>query len=87
MIFSTTEGEDKPLKYPHVFRAAGVVILNKIDLLPHLDFSMPSALANVRRVNPDVPVLAVSARTAEGLNDWYAWIRTQALAVKQTCFI
>jgi hydrogenase nickel incorporation protein HypB len=87
VIFSTTEGEDKPLKYPHMFRAAALVILNKIDLLPHLDFSVPRAIANVRQVNPEVTVLQVSARTGEGLEDWYAWIRSQALAARQFAFV
>jgi hydrogenase nickel incorporation protein HypB len=82
VIFSTTEGEDKPLKYPHMFRAAALVILNKIDLLPHLDFSVPRAVANVRQVNPEVTMLEVSARTGEGLADWYAWIRGQVVAAK-----
>lgn len=86
-IFSTTEGEDKPLKYPHVFRAASLVILNKIDLLPHLDFSMALALANVRLVNPDATVLQISARTGEGLGDWYDWVRTQAEAARQSVFV
>jgi hydrogenase nickel incorporation protein HypB len=86
VIFSTTEGEDKPLKYPHMFRAATLVILNKIDLLPYLDFSVPRAIANVRRVNPDVAMLGISARTGEGLEDWYAWIRSQVVAARQFAF-
>jgi len=84
VIFSTTEGEDKPLKYPHMFRAAALVILNKIDLLPHLDFSVPRAIANVRQVNPDATMLEISARTGEGLEEWYAWIRSQVVAARAT---
>ena len=87
VIFSTTEGEDKPLKYPHMFRAAALVILNKIDLLPHLDFSVPRAVANLRQVNPEATMLEVSARTGEGLADWYAWIRSQVVAARQFAFV
>ncbi|HEX3881060.1 MAG TPA: hydrogenase nickel incorporation protein HypB [Stellaceae bacterium] len=81
-IFSVTEGEDKPLKYPHMFRAAGLVLLNKIDLLPHLDFSVAEATANVRRVNPDATILEVSARTGEGLPGWLAWLKAEAAAAR-----
>lgn len=73
-ILSVTEGADKPLKYPHMFRAAQLVILNKIDLLPYVDFDVDAALANARQVNPDVTVLRLSARTGEGLAAWYAWL-------------
>ena len=77
VIFSTTEGEDKPLKYPHMFGAAKLVIFNKIDLLQHLDFSMERARENVRRVNPDVEIVEVSARTGAGMSAFYDWIFTQ----------
>jgi hydrogenase nickel incorporation protein HypB len=87
VIFSTTEGEDKPLKYPHMFRAAALVILNKIDLLPHLDFSATRAIANVRQVNPGVTILETSARTGEGLEEWYAWIRNQVVAAREFAFV
>ncbi|MBM3563022.1 MAG: hydrogenase nickel incorporation protein HypB [Alphaproteobacteria bacterium] len=82
VIFSTTEGEDKPLKYPHMFSAAKLVIFNKIDLLPHLDFSMERARENVRRVNPDVEIVEVSARTGAGMSAFYEWIFAQ-LNVKE----
>jgi hydrogenase nickel incorporation protein HypB len=62
VLFSVTEGEDKPLKYPHMFRAAELVLLNKTDLLPHVDFSVADALANVRRVNSGTPTLEISAK-------------------------
>jgi hydrogenase nickel incorporation protein HypB len=81
VIFSTAEGEDKPLKYPHMFRAASLVVLNKIDLLPHLDFSVDLALSNISKVNPDAAVLTVSAKTGEGLEEWYGWIRRKTAAV------
>ena len=77
VIFSTTEGEDKPLKYPHMFSAAKLVIFNKIDLLPHLDFSMEQARENVRRVNPGAEILEVSARTGVGMSAFYQWIFAQ----------
>ena len=83
VIFSTTEGEDKPLKYPHMFSAAKLVILNKIDLLPHLDFSMAQARENVLRVNPDVAIVEVSARTGAGMPTLYDWIRAQRVAAEQ----
>ncbi len=82
-ILSVTEGEDKPLKYPHMFRAAEVMILNKIDLLPHLDLDLDLALENARRVNPRATVLQVSARTGEGMEHWYGWLR-QAAAQART---
>lgn len=68
------DGEDKPLKYPDMFAAADLVLLNKIDLLPHLDFDVTIAIANARKVNPRVKVLEVSARTGQGLDAWIAWI-------------
>jgi hydrogenase nickel incorporation protein HypB len=77
-ILSVTEGDDKPLKYPHMFRAAELVLLNKIDLLPYVEFDVAAAIANARQVNPALTVLCVSARTGEGLPAWYAWIDEQA---------
>ena len=73
MVCSITEGEDKPLKYPLMFRACELVIVNKIDLLPHLDIDLDLLLSNIDAVNPDVPRLLTSARTGEGvdaLRDW-----------------
>ncbi len=78
VVLSVTEGDDKPLKYPHIFRAAALMILNKTDLLPHVDFDMAAALANARKVNPDIEVLALSARTGEGLEAWYDWLRRES---------
>jgi hydrogenase nickel incorporation protein HypB len=83
VIFSVTEGEDKPLKYPHMFRAASVIVINKIDLVPHLDFSLEKAIANVRLVNRDASVLQVSARCGEGLQTWRDWLRAEAVAVRE----
>ena len=78
-ILSVTEGDDKPLKYPHMFRAADLLLLNKIDLLPYVDFDMARATANARRTNPAIEVIPVSARTGEGMGEWEQWIaRAQA---------
>jgi len=81
-ILSVTEGEDKPLKYPHMFRAAELMILNKTDLLPHVDFDVGRATENARKVNPKIVVLALSARTGQGLESWYSWLRNEAQAAR-----
>jgi len=73
-ILSVTEGEDKPLKYPDMFRAADVMLLNKCDLLPYLEFDAELAEANARRVNPGITVFRVSATRGEGMDAWLAWI-------------
>lgn len=77
VIFSVTEGEDKPLKYPHMFRAARVVILSKMDLAPHVRFDVARAMENARSVNPGIRVFRLSAYSGEGLGDWYAWLKEQ----------
>jgi len=74
MVYAVTEGEDKPLKYPVMFRAVDVVVVNKIDLLPHLDFDMGLFLANLHGVNPRVEVIQASARTGEGVDAWCSWL-------------
>jgi hydrogenase nickel incorporation protein HypB len=75
VIFSVTEGEDKPLKYPDMFRAADLMLLSKCDLLPYLDFDADLAVANARRVNPDIQVIRVSANNGEGMDKWLGWIK------------
>jgi hydrogenase nickel incorporation protein HypB len=75
VVVSVTEGEDKPIKYPHMFRASEVMILNKIDLLPHIQFDVDRCLAFARQVNPRIRVIQVSATRGDGLEDWYAWLR------------
>ena len=70
-VISTTEGEDKPLKYPHMFRAAEVVIINKIDLAPYTGFDEDACVQNIKSINPEAQLLKVSARTGEGMEDWY----------------
>lgn len=75
MVYSVTEGEDKPLKYPVMFRAVDVVLLNKIDLVAHLDADVRTYTSRVREVNPTTEILPVSARTGEGMEAWYDWLR------------
>jgi hydrogenase nickel incorporation protein HypB len=86
VVLSVTEGEDKPLKYPHIFRAANLMILNKSDLLPHLDFDVARVIANARDVNPHIIVLNVSGRSGEGLDGWYDWIRQEASRMGEAAF-
>jgi hydrogenase nickel incorporation protein HypB len=80
VVASVTEGEDKPLKYPHMFRASAALVLNKIDLLPHLRFDVDRFLANARQVNPRQVVFHVSATRGDGLADWYGWLLEQRAA-------
>ncbi|KAF0225966.1 MAG: hydrogenase nickel incorporation protein [Rhodospirillaceae bacterium] len=82
-ILSVTEGEDKPLKYPDMFAAASMMVLNKVDLLPYLDFDVARCIEFARRVNPDIVVLQVSARSGQGMDEWLAWVnegRRRAIA-------
>ncbi|MBM4491202.1 hydrogenase nickel incorporation protein HypB [Prescottella equi] len=74
VLISVTEGDDKPLKYPHIFAVADLVIVNKIDLLPYVDFDPDACEKNARSVNPDVRVINLSATSGEGLERWYAWL-------------
>jgi hydrogenase nickel incorporation protein HypB len=83
MISSVTEGEDKPLKYPLMFRACELVILNKIDLLPHLDFDVERFLDNLHQVHPGVEHLLVSARTGEGVEQVRDWLQRQLPAASE----
>ncbi|MBP2448315.1 hydrogenase nickel incorporation protein HypB [Rhizobium leguminosarum] len=78
VVLSVTEGEDKPLKYPDMFAAADLMILNKSDLLPHLDFNAGLCIANALRVNPRLQTLTVSARSGEGMEAFYAWLEASA---------
>ena len=83
VVLSVTEGEDKPLKYPDMFHAASLLLLNKIDLLPHLRFDVERCLAYARRVNPAIEVLQLSATTDQGMAEWLAWIERGAMAARQ----
>jgi hydrogenase nickel incorporation protein HypB len=78
MVYSITEGEEKPFKYPVMFRAADVVVVNKIDLLPHLDFDLDSFLAALAAVNPAARVICTSARTGEGVGEWCSWLTDES---------
>ena len=75
-ILSVTEGEDKPLKYPDIFAKADLLLINKIDLLPYLDFSPEVCIENARRVNPDIRPITISATTGEGMQAWLDWLRS-----------
>ncbi|ENR5390695.1 TPA: hydrogenase nickel incorporation protein HypB [Providencia rettgeri] len=79
-VLSVTEGEDKPLKYPHMFAAADIMLLNKIDLLPYLNFDVDACIANAKQVNPNIQVIQVSAIRGEGMDAWLAWLETQLCA-------
>jgi hydrogenase nickel incorporation protein HypB len=82
MVSAVTEGEDKPLKYPLMFRTCELVLVNKIDLLPHLDFDLDLFLHNLEAVHPGVPTLQVSARTAHGVDEWCQWLMRVAAPVE-----
>lgn len=77
VIISVTEGTDKPLKYPYMFAAADLILINKADLLPYVDFDVEQCTRHARSVNPDVRVLTLSATTGEGLAHWYDWLAEQ----------
>ena len=74
MVYAITEGEEKPLKYPVMFRAVDAVVVNKMDLLPHLDFDLGLFRDNLSKINPDAKVFEVSAKSGEGLDEWIAWL-------------
>lgn len=77
VVISVTEGEDKPLKYPHMFAAAKLMLINKVDLLPHLKFDVEACIANARQVNPQIEVILVSATTGQGMEQWVQWFEQQ----------
>jgi len=74
MVCSVTEGEDKPLKYPLMFRTCELVLINKVDLLPHLEFDLDQLLYNIDQVHPDVETIVLSARTGDGIEAWREWL-------------
>ena len=74
VVLSVTEGEDKPLKYPDMFRAARLMLLNKCDLLPYLNFDVSLAIANAKRVNPEIEIIQLSATSGAGMDEWLGWI-------------
>jgi hydrogenase nickel incorporation protein HypB len=77
VIMSVTEGADKPLKYPHMFRTADLMLVNKIDLLPYVDFDVTDCVSYARRANSQVQVIEVSATRGDGLDAWYTWLKKQ----------
>jgi hydrogenase nickel incorporation protein HypB len=78
VVISVTEGTDKPLKYPHMFAAAELVIINKTDLLPYVEFDVDVCAAHARAINPKVDLISLSATTGEGVDRWYSWIDVHA---------
>lgn len=79
-VLSVTEGEDKPLKYPHMFAAASLLLLNKVDLLPYLNFSLEKCIACAREVNPDIEIIEISATRGDGMDAWLHWLEAQQCA-------
>ena len=77
VVLSVTEGEDKPLKYPDMFHAADLMILNKIDLLPYLDFDLDQCIQYAKQVNPKIKILSLSAKTGAGMEAWLQWIKAE----------
>lgn len=84
VVISVTEGADKPLKYPHMFAAAGLVLINKTDLLPYVDFDLGICTRHARSINPQLEILPLSATTGEGVDAWYAWINARANGLCRT---
>jgi len=82
VLLSVTEGEDKPLKYPDMFRRASLMLLSKVDLLPHLDFDLGRCIDNAHRTNPDLAVIGISALTGEGIPQWLDWLARGAEATR-----
>src|SRR5262249_32406057 len=80
VLASVTEGADKPVKYPHMFRSAGLVLVSKTDLLPHLDFDLDRCTADLAKISPGAAWLPVSARTGDGIGRWYDWLRRRTPA-------
>ncbi|MDD5273498.1 MAG: hydrogenase nickel incorporation protein HypB [Methylovulum sp.] len=86
VILSVTEGEDKPIKYPDMFHAADLMILNKIDLLPYLDFNSEECIQFAKQVNPKIKVLSLSAKTGEGMDNWLQWLKAE-LALQRIAYV
>ena len=83
VILSVTEGVDKPLKYPHMFKASRLMLVNKIDLLPYVDFDVQQCIDYARQINPDIEVIEVSATQGQGMQDWFAWLKNAIEAVQE----
>mgnify|MGYP002152029072 CR=1 FL=1 len=76
VTLSVTEGDDKPLKYPDMFRASKLMLINKIDLLPYVDFDVDLTIEYARRINPDIEVILLSTKTGEGFDQWIHWLKS-----------
>lgn len=87
VVISVTEGQDKPLKYPHMFAAAGLVLINKIDLVPYVNFDLETCYGYARSVNPGVEILPISATSGDGLDAWYDWIRTESGVLANAAYV
>lgn len=83
VVLSVTEGEDKPLKYPLVFRQSAAVILNKIDLLPYTDFAIDCAVRDIAGLNPQAALLKLACRTGAGLTEWLEWLKKQVISLRK----
>ena len=77
VVISVTEGDDKPLKYPYMFQSSNLCIINKTDLLPYVDFNVETAVSYARQLNPDLEFILMSAKTGEGMDEWYGWLGKQ----------
>jgi hydrogenase nickel incorporation protein HypB len=77
MILSVPEGDDKPLKYPLMFSICSVLLINKIDAMSFFDFNLEACIASVRKLNPDIKIIAISAKTGEGIEEWADWLRAE----------
>lgn len=84
MILSVPEGDDKPLKYPLIFSVCDVVLINKTDVLPYFDFDLERCRANIRLRNPNAKIIPVCAKTGEGMEEWYAWLKSEAASWRQS---
>lgn len=79
VVLSVTEGEDKPLKYPDMFHASSLMLINKMDLLPYVDFNLDQCIEYARRIKPNIEVICLSAKTGEGLDEWLNWLSSQRI--------
>lgn len=83
MILSVPEGDDKPLKYPLMFSVSDVLLINKTDVLPHFEFDMEACMERARKINPDIKIIPICARTGEGMEEWADWLRQQVREWKE----
>ncbi len=83
LVISVTEGDDKPLKYPYMFQSSDLCIINKTDLLPYVDFNVDNAMNYARQLNPDLEFILLSAKTGEGMGEWYDWLEKQLIKYRR----